>query len=183
MRAESSSGGAIRTRQRTTCASVAWEKKGKVTRRERFLAEMDAVVPWDRLLALIEPHYPKAGNGTQPKPMQQMLRIYFMQTWFNLSDPQAEDSLYDIESMRRFAGIELLGHDIPDESTILRFRHLLEQHQLTEKIFAEVRSLLEEKCLLLKSGTIVDATIIAAPPSTKNEQGARDPEMRQTKKG
>jgi IS5 family transposase len=169
--------------QQTTFASVAWEKKGKITRRERFLAEMDAVIPWSRLLALIEPHYPKAGNGTQPKPMEQMLRIYFMQNWFNLSDPQAEDSLYDIESMRRFAGIELMGHDIPDETTILRFRHLLEQHQLTERIFAEIRSLLEEKRLLLKSGTIVDATIIAAPPSTKNEQKARDPEMHQTKKG
>ena len=169
--------------QQTTFASVAWQNKGKITRRERFLAEMDAVIPWSRLLALIEPHYPKAGNGTQPKPMEQMLRIYFMQNWFNLSDPQAEDSLYDIESMRRFAGIELHGHDIPDESTILRFRHLLEQHRLTEQIFAEIRSLLEEKRLLLKSGTIVDATIIAAPPSTKNEQGARDPEMRQTKKG
>jgi IS5 family transposase len=106
-----------------------------------------------------------------------------MQNWFNLSDPQAEDSLYDIESMRRFAGIELLGHDIPDETTILRFRHLLEQHQLSERIFAEIRSLLEEKRLLLKSGTIVDATIIAAPPSTKNEQQARDPEMHQTRKG
>jgi IS5 family transposase len=115
--------------------------------------------------------------------MAQMLRIYFMQNWFNLSDPQAEDSLYDIESMRRFAWIELMGHDIPDETTILRFRHLLEQHHLTERIFAEIRSLLEEKRLLLKSGTIVDATIIAAPPSTKNEQKARDPEMHQTKKG
>jgi len=114
--------------------------------------------------------------------MERMLRIYFMQNWFNLSDPQAEDSLYDIEPMRRFAGIELLGHDIPDESTLLRFRHLLEQQQLTERIFAEIRSLLEEKRLLLKSGTIVDATIIAAPPSTKNEQGARDPQMHQTKK-
>lgn len=169
--------------QQTTFASVAWEKKGKVTRRERFLAEMDAVIPWSRLLALIEPHYPKAGNGTQPKPMEQMLRIYFMQNWFNLSDPQAEDSLYDIESMRRFAGIELMGHDIPDETTILRFRHLLERHELTEAIFAEIRSLLEQKRLLLKSGTIVDATIIAAPPSTKNEQKARDPEMHQTRKG
>jgi IS5 family transposase len=169
--------------KQTTFASVAWDKKGKITRRERFLAEMDAVIPWSRLLALIEPHYPKAGNGTQPKPMEQMLRIYFMQNWFNLSDPQAEDSLYDIESMRRFAGIELMGHDIPDETTILRFRHLLEQRQLTERIFAEIRSLLEEKRLLLKSGTIVDATIIAAPPSTKNEQKARDPEMHQTKKG
>jgi transposase, IS5 family len=169
--------------QQTTFASVASEKKGKITRRERFQAEMDAGIPWDRLLSLIEPHYPKAGNGTVPKPMEQMLRIYFMQNWLNLSDPQAEDSLYDIESMRRFAGIELLGHDIPDESTILRFRHLLEQHKLPERIFAEIRSLLEEKRLLLKSGTIVDAAIIAAASSTKNEEKTRDPEMRQTKKG
>jgi transposase, IS5 family len=169
--------------KQTTFASAAWDKKGKVTRRERFLAEMDAVIPWQRLLALIEPHYPKPGNGTQPLPMERMLRIYFMQNWFNLSDPGAEDALYDSESMRRFAGIELVEDDIPDESTILRFRHLLEQHRLTEQIFAEIRTLLEEKRLLLKSGTIVDATIIAAPPSTKNTEGKRDPEMHQTKKG
>ena len=166
-----------------TFAGAAWSAKGKVTRRERFLAEMDAVIPWPRLLALIEPHYPKAGTGRQPHPMERMLRIYFMQNWFNLSDPGAEDALYDSESMRRFAGIELAEDTIPDESTILRFRHLLERHQLTEAIFAEVRSLLEEKRLLLKSGTIVDATIIAAPPSTKNAEQARDPEMHQTKKG
>jgi IS5 family transposase len=169
--------------KQTTFASAAWQAKGKVTRRERFLAEMDAVIPWARLLQLVEPHYPRAGNGTQPMPMERMLRIYFMQNWFNLSDPQAEDSLYDIESMRRFAGIELGHDDIPDESTILRFRHLLEARRLTEAIFAEVRSLLEEKRLLLKSGTIVDATIIAAPPSTKNAEKARDPEMHQTRKG
>jgi len=165
-----------------TFASQAWDGKGKVTRRERFLAEMDAVIPWPRLLALIEPDYPKAGKGTQPLPMERMLRIYFMQNWFNLSDPAAEDSLYDSESMRRFAGIELVEDAIPDESTILRFRHLLERHQLTQAIFAEVRSLLEERRLLLKSGTIVDATIIAAPPSTKNAEGARDPQMHQTLK-
>ena len=111
-----------------------------------------------------------------------MLRVYFMQQWFNLSDPQAEDALYDIEPMRRFVGIELAEDTIPDESTILRFRHLLEEHQLTEKIFAEVRSLLEEKKLLLKSGTIVDATIISAPSSTKNATQERDPEMHQAKK-
>lgn len=169
--------------KQTTFSSVAWQAKGKVTRRERFLAEMDAVIPWSQLLAVIEPHYPKAGNGTQPKPLERMLRIYFMQNWFNLSDPQAEDSLYDIESMRRFAGIELEEQEIPDESTILRFRHLLEKHQLTEQIFAKVRSLLEDKRLLLKSGTIVDATIIAAPPSTKNAEEARDPDMRQARKG
>lgn len=169
--------------KQTTFASLAWSNKGKVTRRERFLAEMDAVIPWARLLGLIEPHYPKAGNGTQPKPLERMLRIHFMQHWFNLSDPGMEDALYDSESMRRFAGIELADDSVPDETTILRFRHLLEQHGLMEQIFAEVRSLLEERRLLLKSGTIVDATIISAPPSTKNAEGARDPEMRQGRKG
>jgi IS5 family transposase len=169
--------------KQTTFASAAWDRKGKVTRRERFLTEMDAVIPWAPILALIEPHYPKAGNGTQPMPMERMLRIYFMQQWFNLSDPAAEDSLYDSEAMRRFAGIELLDDAVPDESTILRFRHLLEQHQLTERIFGLVRGLLESKRLLLKSGTIVDATIIEAPPSTKNEAKARDPEMKQGRKG
>ena len=168
--------------KQTTFASAAWEKKGKVTRGERFLGEMDQVIPWAQILALIAPHYPKAGNGTQPMPMERMLRIYFMQQWFNLSDPAMEDTLYDSESMRRFAGIELIEDAVPDESTILRFRHLLEQHQLTEQIFGLVRELLQSKRLLLKSGTIVDATIIDAPPSTKNEAKARDPEMKQGKK-
>ena len=156
--------------KQTTFASAAWEKKGKVTRRERFLGEMDQVIPWAQILALIEPHYPKAGNGTQPMPMERMLRIYFMQQWFNLSDPAMEDTLYDSESMRRFAGIELLEDAVPDESTILRFRHLLEQHRLSEQIFGLVRGLLESKRLLLKSGTIVDASIIEAPASTKNDR-------------
>ena len=169
--------------KQTTFSGMAWSAKGKVTRRERFLAEMDAVVPWTRLLALVDPHYPKAGQGRPPIGLERMLRVYFLQQWFSLSDPQAEDSLYDSESMRRFAGIELSDDRIPDETTILRFRHLLEKHQLTEAIFAEVRELLEEKRLLIKSGTIVDATILAAPPSTKNAEKARDPEMRQTKKG
>jgi len=169
--------------KQTTFASMAWAAKGRTTRRERFLAEMNAVMPWARLTALIEPHYPKAGSGRPPLPLERMLRIYFMQQWFNLSDPQAEDALYDIEPMRRFAGIELAEDIIPDETTILRFRHLLEQHRLTEAIFTEVRSLLEKRGLLLKSGTIVDATIISAPSSTKNEKGERDPEMHQTFKG
>ena len=169
--------------KQTTFASLAWKGKGKVTRRERFLGEMDAVIPWKHLNRLIEPHYPKAGNGTQPMPQERMLRIYFMQQWFNLSDPAMEDALYDSESMRRFAGIELSEDAIPDETTILRFRHLLEKHYLTQAIFSQVRELLEQKRLLLKSGTIVDATIIEAPPSTKNSEGARDPEMHQTKKG
>lgn len=165
--------------KQTTFASVAYDKKGKITRRERFLTEMDQVIPWGSMQGLIEPHYPKAGNGTQPMPMERMLRIYFMQQWFNLSDPSMEDSLYDSESMRRFAQIELMDDAVPDESTILRFRHLLEQHKLTEQIFGLIRKLLEAKRLLLKSGTIVDATIIDAPPSTKNEAKARDPEMKQ----
>lgn len=168
--------------KQTTFASVAYDRKSKVTRRERFLSEMDQVIPWSQILMLIEPHYPKAGNGTQPMPMERMLRIYFMQQWFNLSDPAMEDSLYDSESMRRFAQIELLDDAVPDETTILRFRHLLEQHKLTEQIFGLVRGLLESKRLMLKSGTIVDATIIDAPPSTKNEAKARDPEMKQGKK-
>lgn len=164
-------------------AGLAWTTKGKVTRREQFLAEMDAVIPWSRLLGVIEPHYPKAGQGRQPLGLEKMLRIYFLQQWFDLSDPAAEEAIYDSESMRRFVGIELGEDTIPDESTILRFRHLLEEHDLTQAIFAEVRSLLEEKRLLLKQGTIVDATIIAAPSSTKNTSQTRDPEMKQTKKG
>ena len=169
--------------EQRTFASLAWSTKGKVTRRERFLAEMNTVIPWARLLKLIEPHYPKGGSGGQPKGLEKMLRIYFVQQWFDLSDPAAEDAIYDSESIRRFVGVELGDDDVPDESTILRFRHLLEKHDLTQAMFTEVRELLEEKRLLVKSGTIVDATIISTPSSTKNREGKRDPEMRQTKKG
>jgi transposase, IS5 family len=170
--------------EQRTFASIAWSQKGKVTRRERFLAEMDAVVPWARLVALIAPHYPKAeGPGRPPLGLEKMLRIYCLQQWFNLSDPQAEDAIYDSESMRRFARVEL-GHDtVPDETTILRFRHLLEQHGLTAALFETIKTQLVEKQLLLKAGTIVDATIIAAPTSTKNATQTRDPEMHQTRKG
>jgi IS5 family transposase len=144
---------------------------------------MDAVVPWARLVALIAPHYPKPdGPGRPPLGLEKMLRIYFLQQWFNLSDPQAEDAIYDSESMRRFARVELGQDVVPDETTILRFRHLLEAHGLTAAIFEAVKALLVEK-LLLKSGTIVDATIIAAPSSTKNATQMRDPEMRQVRKG
>jgi IS5 family transposase len=169
--------------EQRTFASLAWSTKGKVTRRERFLAEMDRVIPWSRLGALIEPHYPKAGRGRQPLGLEKMLRIYFVQQWFNLSDPQAEDTLYDSESVRRFVGVELSADVVPDETTILRFRHLLERHQLTAAIFGAIKGMLEEKRLLVRAGTIVDATIIAAPSSTKNAAKARDPEMRQTRKG
>jgi len=171
--------------KQTTFASLAWngKGKGKITRRERFLAEMDAVIPWARLAALIEPYYPKAGNGTQPMPLERMLRIYFMQQWYALSDPAMEDALYEIESMRRFAGLELADDAMPDETTILKFRHLLEKHGLTAKMMNLINDSLAERGLLLKGGTMVDATIIHAPPSTKNEQKQRDPEMHQTKKG
>lgn len=166
-----------------TFASVAWADKKKITRRERFLAEMNAVIPWAALVALIEPHYPRPRRGRPPMPIETMLRIYFLQQWFDLSDPAAEDGLYDSESMRRFAGLELSDDAIPDETTILRFRHLLEEHRLTERLFDSVRGLLEEKGLLLKAGTIVDATILSAPSSTKNASRQRDPEMKQARKG
>jgi len=166
-----------------TFAGLAWKNKGKTTRRERFLVEMDAIIPWNRLLVLIEPFYPKAGNGRQPLGLEKMLRIYLLQLWFDLSDPQAEDTIYDSESMRRFVGVDLADDTIPDETTILRFRHLLEKHNLGEAIFHEINTLLVEKRLLLSGGTIVDATIIAAPSSTKNSTKSRDPEMKQTKKG
>src|SRR5262245_12122057 len=135
-----------------TFASEAWSQKGKVTRRERFLAEMDAVIPWKRLMARIEPHYPKAGNGRQPLGLEMMLRIYFLQQWFNLSDPGAEDAIYDSESMRRFARVEIAEDVVPDETTILRFRHVLERHRLTEAIFEAVKALLTAKRLLLQIG-------------------------------
>jgi IS5 family transposase len=175
-------GGDVMEKQETF-ASAAWRRKGKVTRREQFLAEMDRVIPWARILGLIEPHYHRGETGRQPHDLERMLRIYFLQQWFNLSDPQAEDAIYDSESMRRFARVELGDDKVPDESTILRFRHLLEKHQLTQAIFEAVKDLLAEHRLTLRSGTIVDATIIAAPSSTKNASKTRDPEMKQTRKG
>jgi IS5 family transposase len=164
-------------------ATLDHRNKKKRTKREAFLAEMEAVVPWALLLALIEPYYPKAGNGRRPYPLVVMLRIYFLQQWYQLSDPGAEEALYDIQSMRAFAGLEL-GHDaIPDETTILNFRHLLERHDLTKSMFDAVSSHLEDKGALLRGGTILDATLIAASPSTKNKAGKRDAQMSQSKKG
>jgi IS5 family transposase len=164
--------------QQRTFASPAWTTKTKVTRREAFLAEMDAVIPWTTLLPLIAPHCPKAGRGRQPLGLEMVLRIYFV-----LSDPQAEDALYDSEAIRRFVGVELGDDVVPDGTTDLRFRHLLAQHQLTEALFAAIRELLEERRLLLQAGTIVDATIIHAPSSTMNATQTRDPEMQHTRKG
>ena len=166
-----------------TFAGLAWKNKGRVTRGERFLSEMNQIIPWAVLIDLIEPYYPKAGRGRQPLGLEKMLRIYLLQIWFDLSDPQAEDAIYDSESMRRFAGVELSDDVVPDETTILRFRHLLEKHHLAEAMFERINSVLQAKGLLLRSGTIVDATMIAAPSSTKNSTNSRDPEMRQAKKG
>ena len=166
-----------------TFASLAYDGKKKQTKKERFLSEMDRIIPWRKLTRLIEPHYPKAGNGRRPMGVEKMLRIYFMQQWFKLSDPAMEDALYDTEPLRRFAGIELGQDAVPDESTILKFRHLLEKHNLTAKLFEATCGYLEEKGLMLREGTIVDATLIDAPASTKNKERKRDPEMTQTKKG
>ena len=155
----------------------------KQTRREVFLAEMDQVVPWRALLGLIEPHYPKQGRpGRQPYPLTTMLRIHFLQQWYALSDPAMEEALYDTPVMRRFAQLGGLA-DIPDETTVLNFRRLLETHGLAAQMLAQVNRHLARKGLSLRGGTIVDATIIAAPSSTKNQDGERDPQMHQTKKG
>jgi IS5 family transposase len=167
----------------TTFASLAYSSKKKITRRERFLNEMELVVPWKELEAVVSPQYPDIGNGRPPIGLRRMLKIYFMQQWFNLSDPGMEDALYDSESMRRFADIELGRDAVPDETTILKFRHLLEQHDTTKELFTEVRRHLEEKGLMVREGTIVDATILDAPTSTKNAERKRDPEMRQVQKG
>ncbi|MCB1636912.1 MAG: IS5 family transposase [Xanthomonadales bacterium] len=156
--------------------------KRKQTRREVFLAEMERVVPWVELLSLIEPHYPKAGRGRHPYPIATMLRVHLMQNWFGLSDPGMEEALYEITPMRNFARLRMTGA-IPDETTILNFRRLLEVHELAPRILEVVNGHLSSKGLLLKRGTIVDATIISAPSSTKNATGERDPEMHQTKKG
>lgn len=158
----------------------------KQTRRDVFLAEMDKVVPWSALCALVEPHYPKVredGAGRRPMGLERMLRIHFLQQWYALSDPGVEEALYDSEAMRRFVGIDLGREGAPDESTVLQFRHLLERHGLAKQILAEVNRYLAGHGMKLSRGTIVDATIIAAAPSTKNRDKARDPEMHQTKKG
>jgi IS5 family transposase len=157
----------------------------KQTKREKFLSEMDQVVPWQALSDLIEPFYPKTGSkgGRPPYPLLTMLRIHLMQQWYSLSDPAMEDALIEVPVMRRFAGIDWIGERIPDETTILAFRHLLEKHELGQRIFDTVKAHLKAKGMAMKQGTIIDATLIAAPTSTKNKQGERDPEMHQTKKG
>jgi len=167
----------------TTFSTAGFDRYTKTTKRAAFLAEMDQVVPWPELCGLIEPFYPKGETGRRPFGVERMLRIYCLQQWFNLSDPAAEEALYDSLSMRRFVGIDLGREPVPDETTICRFRHLLETHDFGRRMFERVHEHLEAKGLRLSGGTIVDATIIHAPSSTKNEAQARDPDMHQTKKG
>jgi IS5 family transposase len=166
-----------------TLAGSGFEKHAKMTRRAQFLAEMERVVPWDELCALIDPVYPKGEGGRPPVALERMLRVYFLQHWFNLSDPAVEEALYESGSMRAFAGIDLASEPAPDQTTVCKFRHLLERNNLGTRLFQEVGRYLQSRGMKVSSGTIVDATIINAPSSTKNASGQRDPEMHQTKKG
>ena len=163
-------------------ATAGFERYARTTRRAAFLAEMERVVPWPALCGLIEPYSPKPGNGRPPVGVERMLRLYFLQQWFNLSDPAVEEAVYDSQAMRRFVGIDLGCEPVPDETTVCRFRHLLEAHDLGRRLFDQVQNHLAESGLQVATGTIVDATIISAPSSTKNRAKARDPEMHQTKK-
>lgn len=158
-------------------------KKKKVTRREKFLMTLEQITPWAKLVAVIEPHYPKGSRGRPPIGIERMLRMYLVQQSQGLSDEGVEDALYEIQSIRRFVGVDLSHEQAPDATTLLRFRHLLEEHKLTQQILETINSELAEKGLMMRHGTMVDATIIEAPPSTKNRDNARDPEMHQTKKG
>jgi IS5 family transposase len=170
-------------RQQTLASQASFEKFVRKGKRELFLDQMEQVVPWAELLALVEPHYPKAGNGRQPAGLSIMLRTYFLQQWFGFSDPGMEEAFYDSPALRRFAGVDLGRAAAPDESTILRFRHLLEEHELCGQILDTVNHFLASRGIRIGTGTIVDATIINAPSSTKNSTGKRDPQMHQTRKG
>jgi IS5 family transposase len=169
--------------QQTLASQSSFSKYGRKSKRELFLDQMNQVVPWSELLALVEPHYPKAGNGRQPVGLAIMLRTYFLQQWFGFSDPGMEEAFYDSPVLRRFAGVDLGVAAAPDETTILRFRHLLEKHGLCGEMLMTVNRYLETKGIRISTGTIVDATIIHAPSSTKNSSGKRDPAMHQVKKG
>lgn len=163
--------------------SLGLGQSSKRTRRRVFLDEMDSVVPWSELVALISPYMPEGRRGRPPFAVEVMLRIHFMQQWFNLSDPAMEEALHDMALFRDFAGLGNWNEPVPDETTILRFRRVLEKHKLAPKILETINDLLRNKGLMLRAGTVVDATLIAAPSSTKNAQGERDPEMKQSKKG
>ena len=170
-------------KQMTLAAAKGFEVHGRATRKAEFLARMEVLVPWAEFCALIEPYYPKAGGGRPPRGMERMLRMYCIAIWFNLGDEACEDALYDIAAFRDFCGIDLGRERVPDATTLLNFRHLLEEHRIGAVLFAKIGELLLANGMKLSGGTIVDATLIAAPPSTKNAAGERDPEMHQSKKG
>src|ERR1700691_1550604 len=170
-------------RQQTLAMQGGFEKFARKSRRELFLGEMDKIVPWGGLVALVQPHYPNGANGRPPVGLDRMLRLYFLQQWFNLSDPGLEDALYESAALRRFAGIDLGREPVPDETTICNFRHLLERYDLGQSMLQMVNEYLAACGIKVATGTIVDATIVHAPSSTKNEHGKRDPEMHQVKKG
>ena len=164
-------------------AHAEFATKNKTTRREKFLARMEAVIPWPQLLAVIEPFYPKGQRGRPPIGLERMLRVYFLQQWYGLADEALEDALYDSQALQSFARIDLSAEGVPDATTLLNFRHLLETHDLCKALFTAINADLTARGLLLRAGTLVDATLIAAPSSTKNQDKQRDPEMHQTKKG
>jgi IS5 family transposase len=167
----------------TSFSQAEFATKKKITRREKFLARMEEVIPWAKLLAVIEPFYPKGERGRPPIGLERMLRVYFLQQWYGLADESLEDTLYDSQALRGFARIDLSADAVPDATTLLKFRRLLEAHDLCKGLFQAINADLTARGLLLREGTLVDATLIAAPPSTKNLKKERDPEMHQTKKG
>jgi transposase, IS5 family len=167
----------------TSFAQAEFAGKKKTTRREQFLARMEEVLPWARLLAVIAPHYPKGERGRPPVGLERMLRVYFLQQWYGLADEALEDALYDSQALRNFARIDLGAEGVPDATTLLKFRRLLETHDLCQGLFTAINADLTARGLLLRAGTLVDATLIAAPSSTKNKERKRDPQMHQTKKG
>ena len=169
--------------RQTTFSDFEYANRKRTTKREEFLKTMDEVIPWRELVACIRPHYPSGKRGRPPRGIEPMLRMYLLQVWFNLSDEAVEDSIYDSYAMRSFVGLNFLEEQTPDATTLLHFRHLLERHGLGKKLFEKINALLEERGCMMRGGTIVDATIISAPSSTKNQDGERDPEMHQTKKG
>lgn len=166
-----------------TFSDIEYSCRKKKTKREEFLEIMDEIIPWDEWIGIIEPHYPKGKRGRPPMGIEKMLRMYLLQIWFNLSDPATEDAIYDSYAMRKFVGIDFMTESVPDETTLCKFRHLLEEHGLNKLFFDAIKRVMEETGHMMKGGTIVDATIINAPSSTKNAERARDPEMHQTKKG
>ena len=166
-----------------TFSDIEYSHRKKKTKREEFLAAMDQIIPWQQWIDLIKAHYPSGKRGRPPKGIETMLRMYLMQNWFNLSDAAVEDAIYDSYAMRDFMHIDFYTEQVPDSTTLLKFRHLLEEYKIGEKIFADVNARLESAGMIMHGGTIVDATIIAAPSSTKNKEGKRDEEMHQTKKG